>query len=103
MPNTRAGANTKSPEGRLYSGLIRSKSNDVGRLAVSFLMAGIRVFTRTQLTEIKWLDLRFWTCNVISCEKALFAAYLWIISWNEQTNRYYSVKPIIKQRCHVDL
>ena len=36
----------KNPEGRLYSGLIRSKSNDVGaasgipELAVSFLMAG---------------------------------------------------------------
>ena len=53
----------KSPEGRLYSGVITciSKSEQcradsgIPELAVSFLMRANQVVMRTQLTEIKWL------------------------------------------------
>ena len=51
----------KCPEGRLYSGLIRSKSNDVSRLRgfpnchFRFEWRENREFMRTQLTGIKWL------------------------------------------------
>ena len=51
----------KNPEGRVYSGIIRSKSNDVGRLrgfpkvSVLFLMRVNHAVMCTQLTEIKWL------------------------------------------------
>ena len=75
----------KNPEGRFYSGLIRSKSercwaaSGIPELAVSFLMRANQAVMRTQLTEIKWalviLDLR-----------ALVFVCIWIISW-ETTNR----------------
>ena len=71
----------KNTEGCVYSGIIRSKSNDVGRLRgfpnlqFRFLWRENRVFMRTQLTEIKWLLVIFVT--VISCERALFLAHLW--------------------------
>ena len=51
----------KYPEGSVYSGLIKSKSKDVGQLRgfpkvlVSFLMRENRAFTCTQLAGIKWL------------------------------------------------
>ena len=38
----------------------------------------------------------FGPATVITCEKRCFSGM-------QQTNRYYSVKPIVKQRCHVDL
>ena len=46
---------------RVYSGIIRSKSNDVGwlwgfpSLQFSFQWRENRAFMHTQLTEIKWL------------------------------------------------
>ena len=51
----------KSPEGRLYSGVIISKSEQcradsgIPELAVSFSMRANQAVMRTQLTEIKWL------------------------------------------------
>ena len=51
----------KYPEGRVYSGLIISKSEQcraasgIPKLLVSFLMRANQVFMRTQLTGIKWL------------------------------------------------
>ena len=51
----------KIPEGRLYSGIIRLKSNDVRRLRgfpnlqFRFQWRENRAFMHTQLTEIKWL------------------------------------------------
>ena len=53
----------KYPEGRVYSGLISSKSNDVGQLRsfpkvpISFLMRENPAFMRTQLTGINWRPL----------------------------------------------
>ena len=49
----------KNPDGCVYSGIIRSKSINVGRLrgipelTVSFLMRADRAFMHTQLTEIQ--------------------------------------------------
>ena len=51
----------KNPEGRLYSGLIISKSercraaSGIPELAVSFSMRANQAVMRTQLTEIKWI------------------------------------------------
>ena len=42
----------------------------------------------------------FGPVTVISCERALFFVYIWIISW-DATNRY-SIKTIVKLHCHVD-
>ena len=42
----------------------------------------------------------FGPVTVISCERALFFIYIWIISW-DATNRY-SIKTIVKLHCHVD-
>ena len=58
---TRRREHQKNPEGRLYSGLITSKSercraaSGIPELAVSFLMRANQAVMRTQLTEIKWL------------------------------------------------
>ena len=51
----------KSPEGRLYSGVIISKSercraaSGIPKIAVSFLMAGKSRVHAYSTTEIKWL------------------------------------------------
>ena len=51
----------KNPEGRLYSGLIISKSercraaSGIPELEVLFLMRANQAVMRTQITEIKWL------------------------------------------------
>ena len=51
----------KIPQELLYSGIIRSKSNNVGRLRgfpnlqFRFQWREYRAFMHTQLTEIKWL------------------------------------------------
>ena len=61
LPNTHAGANTKNPDGRMYSGLNISKSErcqvalGIPELAVSFSLKANQAFMCTQLTEIKWL------------------------------------------------
>ena len=54
------------------------------------------MFMRTQLTEIKWLLMILDLKRNKAVKKCCFLGM-------QQTNRYYSVKPIVKQRCHVDL
>ena len=58
----------KNPEGRVYSGIIRSKSNEVGWLR------GFPNLMRTQLNGIKCVI--FLPVTVISCERAFFRLHL---------------------------
>ena len=84
----------KCPEGRLYSGLIRSKSNDVGRLQgfpnvpVLFLMAGKSNVHAYSAHWNKMATFDFGRVTIKSCETVLFFVYIWIFSW-EATNRSF--------------
>ena len=81
----------KNPEGCVYSGIIKSKSINVGRLrgipelTVSFLMRADRAFMHTQLKN-KMAICDFGPVTVKSCKRGLFFIYIWIILW-DATNK----------------
>ena len=72
----------------MYSGLISSKSNDVGRLQgfpkvpVSFFNEGKSSVPAYSTHWNKMATSDYGPVTVISCETALFFVYIWIISWD---------------------
>ena len=78
----------KYPEGCVYSGLISSKSNDVGWLrgfpkSASFVFNDGKCSVHAHSTHRnKMATSDFGPVTVISCEKALFFVYIWIILWD---------------------
>ena len=82
----------KCPEGRLYSGLIRSKSDDMlagfgDSRTASFVLNGGKFERSCVVISLeKMATCDFGPVTVISGETLQFFVYIWIISW-DATNR----------------